>query len=340
MLNSKSHFELNRVFMKLFILSSVSLFAPFTYADQAAQGFALQRFYSSAAGAGWLVMDALDMHGDWGAAIQLTNDYAKNPLTLSGLTVVSAQDYINLGVAVTYQRYRLYLDIPSPAYIKGNSGSAAGYSYNAPSVDWAAEPDTISDLRIGFDARIFGEFNSPFRMGLGGQVYLASGPNPEGNRADYDSDAGNRAMFRLLAAGDQGQFTYAAQVGIHLRSLNDYPTPGSPEGNEFLLGVAAGIKLSVGAQGQSLIAGIETYESTAFQHLFYASASAIEALISCRYEAAPQDNRQFKFKLGAGPGINPQFGAAEWRAVLAVELAGWISHANDSHPTVTVSKDH
>lgn len=58
-----------------------------------AQGFLVERLYPSPAGAGWIVMDALDMHGDLGGALALNLGYERNPLSIadgmSRLAVVS-----------------------------------------------------------------------------------------------------------------------------------------------------------------------------------------------------------------------------------------------------------
>src|SRR5260370_39812697 len=40
------------------------------------QGFAVERFYPSAPGGGWFVMDALDLRGGLGGALALTTGYA------------------------------------------------------------------------------------------------------------------------------------------------------------------------------------------------------------------------------------------------------------------------
>src|SRR5450432_4017894 len=44
------------------------------------QGFATERFYPSAPGAGWMVMDNLDMHGGLAGAIAVSGGYARDPL--------------------------------------------------------------------------------------------------------------------------------------------------------------------------------------------------------------------------------------------------------------------
>ena len=205
-------------------------FAQQAGAQQMVNGFALERFYPSAPGGGWFVMDDLSMSGGLGGAISLTGGYAHNPLIVTGpdgkqrLALVSQESFVDLGLAVTYDRYRFYLNIPVPLELGGTSGILGSYRFTAPSLNVGKNPDTISDTRLGFDAtRLLGKpqgskAGSPLRLGLGAQLLF-----PSGDRADYVTDARYRAMFRFLAAGDARGFTYAGQLGAHIRPLNDFP---------------------------------------------------------------------------------------------------------------------
>src|SRR5579864_6185767 len=88
-------------------------------AQQPPQGFAVERFYPSAPGGGWMVMDDLDMHGGLGGVIAISSGYARRPLQVATsdgsqrLDVVSDQAFADVGFAVTYDRYRLSLDLDS-----------------------------------------------------------------------------------------------------------------------------------------------------------------------------------------------------------------------------------
>jgi hypothetical protein len=289
---------------------------------QQAQGFAVERFYPSAAGGGWFVMDDLDLHGGFGGAIELTGGYARNPLDLTSpdgtehLAPVSNEAFADFSVAATYARFRLYLNFSTPITVNGHSGILEGYEFTAPSVTVGNNPDTISDARIGFDARLFGEPGSPFRIGVGAQLLV-----PSGNRGDYVTDGTYRAMFRILAAGDVGsRFTYAAQVGFHLRPLDDSPALGSPQGSELLFGVAAGAKLFVTDDWLAII-GPEVFGETALRSFFGGPTTGVEGLLTGRFESTGI-GRQIRFKLGIGAGIDPQFGVPQWRIVGAVEMFG------------------
>ncbi len=285
-----------------------------------AQGFAVERFYPSTSGGGWFVMDTLDIQGGLGGAVAMTLGYARNPLLVTDgtqtLAVVSDQAFIDVGAAITYKRFRAYFNLDTPLVSTGDSGMVSGYTFTAPSVNLANHPDTLADARIGVDVRILGEPRSRFRLGLSAQLFA-----PLGNRADYLTDGTFRGMVRVLYAGDLGRFTYAGQLGAHIRPLDDSPIPGSPNGSELLFGAAAGVKLPVWQKRSLfLVLGPEVYGATAFRSFFGNSSTALEGLLSARLEGTRDDRAQLRVKLGAGAGLNPQFGAPEWRVVLGVEL--------------------
>jgi hypothetical protein len=305
------------------VLMAISLCSVPAEAQQQVNGFAVERLYTSAPSGGWIVMDALDMQGGLGGAVELTTGYANDPLRVKSgaggqsLAVVSSEGYLDLGLAATYHRYRVYLNATSPIRLTGYSGTVGDYTYTAPGVNFRSSPDNLEDIRLGFDARLLGAAHSPFRLGAGAQIFI-----PNDSRANYDTDDRIRAMGRLLVAGDEGIFTYAGQAGVHFRPLNDSPIPGSPQGNEFLFGVAGGVKIPVGP-ARRLVLGAEFYGASAFRSFMQAAETDKEWLISTRFEGSGNTGRQTRVKLGVGGGINPQFGAPKFRVVLAVEFFGW-----------------
>lgn len=293
---------------------------PLTAAQQQPSGFAVERFYQSAPGGGWFVMDDLDMRGGLGGVVSLTSGYAHNPLVVTGpdgtqrLALVSEEAFVDIGAAVTYDRFRGYINFPAPLLGNGTSGTLGPYQFTAPSVTLGTTPDTISDSRIGFDVRLLGKPESSLRLGTGAQLII-----PSGNRADYVTDARYRGMFRFLAAGDAGALTYAGQLGIHVRPLNDAPIPGSPNGSEFLLGISGGRRFVV-PNGWSLIAGPEIYGETAFRS-FFSGETGTEALLTGRLEETGA-GRNLRIKLGIGHALVQNFGAPQWRIVFGVEVFG------------------
>ena len=255
-----------------------------------AQGFALERLYPSAPGGGWIVMDDLGMHGGYGGAMSVTGGYARDPLA----PIVNDEAFMSIGLALSYDRFRLYLDLPSPLAVKGAGASE----------DIGNAPDLISDPRIGFDARLVGGAHDPFRMGIGTQIFF-----PNGTRADYVSDETMRAMFRLLFAGDAGKFTWAAHAGLHLRT--------QWEGPEFIFGAAAGVRLPLDVGKRwAFVVGPEIFGETALRH----SMTGVEGLLGMRLERLAEDAPHLRFKFGIGPGFDPSFGTPSFRLVFSVEL--------------------
>ena len=308
-------------------------------AQQQAQGFGVERLYPSAPGGGWVVMDTLDMRGGLGGAAALSLGYAHAPLRVLSsdgsqrLTVISKSLTADFGFAVTYDWWRVYLNLDMPFQRIGTSGTVANYRFTAPETTLGANPDVLTDARIGFDARLVGDPHGTFRAGAGVQVFV-----PNGNRADYDTDGTYRAMGRVLIAGDVGALTYAGHLGVHVRPLDDAPAAGSPHGSEMLFGAAAGVRIAACSSGAtSFVVGPEVYGATAFRSFLASDSTALEGLVSGRLEGTADDGPQVRVKLGTGVGLNHRFGAAEWRLVFAIEL--FDHHTDRDHDGISDSKD-
>ncbi len=281
------------------------------------QGFSVERFYPSAPGGGWLVMDDLDFRDGLGGDLSLTLGYANNPLRLTSgvnrVAVVSDEVTADVGAAISFNAWRFYLNFDSPLAIRGQSGTVSGHVFTAPSLSVGTNPDGISDVRVGTDVRVLGGPASPFRLGASAQLFI-----PFGDRGDYDTDGTFRAMLRALVAGDRGSFTYAAHLGVHIRPLDDSPTPGSPAGSELVFGAAGGIMVPV--RCWTAVIGPELYGATAFRSLFGSDRTALEGLLSGRVEGPIDGKRSIRIKLGVGAGLHQEFGAAEWRVVVGIEI--------------------
>ncbi len=296
-----------------------------------AQGFDLERMYTSAPGAGWFVMDAIDMHGQLGGAVAAVTSYARNPLRVTDgtqhISVVSDEAFLQIGAAGTYDRFRVYASFDSPLTVQGHGGVVGGYAFSAPSMDPGTSPDAISHARFGADMRLLGEHAAPFRLGLGAQLWLPGG-SPGSLRTNYLSDGppgsalgAYAAQARGLFAGDVGVLAYAGHVGLYLRQVDDRDVPGSPRGSEALFGAAAGAKIApCDACGVRLVVGPEVFGATALASFLATNATALEGLLTGRLEGTAEDRAQIRVKLGAGGGLNARFGAPEARFVLGVEL--------------------
>ncbi len=290
-------------------------------AQVAAPGFALDRFVPAPAGAGWFANDDLAMAGPLGGAAELTLSQAHDPLVVGHgggrLPVVSDEALAHLGASVNGPWWRLFLDLPMPLAVVGRSGVRDGYAYTAPAVNVGTNPDSLPDVGVGVEARLLGEADSGLRLGLCAQLFVPSN-GPLDTPSTYLTDGTVRGIVRLLAAGDAGRLRWAGQAGVHLRPLDDAPIPGSPEGSEMLFAGAAGWSFEV-RPGWALVAGPEAFGETALRSFFGGDSTGAEALLTGRFEGTGPGAR-LRVKLGAGGGLDPAFGAPEWRVVVAVEL--------------------
>ena len=280
------------------------------------EGFDAERFYPSAPGSGWFVMDSLDMHGELGGAFSFSGRYARDPLRVGGTAVVTDSGYAQLAMAVTWRVLRFSVGFDFPVAVKGRTVTLAGYAYPGPNLDLGSHPDALSDVRLGVDARLLGAADGPVRLGLGAHLWIPSGPVDQ-----YVSDGTYRGMVRLLLAGDLGAFTYAGNLGVHIRPRDDGGVPGAPRGSELLFGGAAGARLPIGESHRAVI-GPEVYGASAFQGLFKSETTTAEALLTARYEGTGSSGPQLRLKLGAGVGLGSNFGTPAWRLLFQVEMFG------------------
>ena len=303
-------------FLFIFVISPIH-----AVAQQQPQGFAVERLYPSPAGSGWFVMDDLNMGGRWGGAVAVTSGYASEPVRVRSadgtrtVPLVSDEAFIDIGLAGTYRHYRVSLNFPMPLVVSGSTGMPGPQGLAPPSFGLGSHPDTISDPRVGFDMRLTGAPDQSLRLGIGAQLIM-----PSGDRADYVTDGTYRGMFRFLAAGDAARFSYAGQVGLHVRSLDESAVPNGPHGNEFLFGIGAARRFSLHG-GWEALAGPEVYGETAIHSFFDRPQTGLEGLLMGRLERMRSGPR-FRLKAGFGHGLVQHFGAPEWRFLLGMELLG------------------
>jgi OmpA-OmpF porin, OOP family len=285
------------------------------------EGFDAERFFPSAPGAGWFVMDSLDMQGRLGGVLSFSSRYARDPLRVGGTAVVTDSAYGQVAGAVTLGAWRFSASFDFPFAVKGRTVTIGGYGYTGPDVDLGSSPDTISDVRVGVDVRLFGEATGPLRLGLGAQLWI-----PSGRAEEYVTDGTYRGMVRVPFAGDVGWLTYAGHVGVHIRPRDDGGVPGAPRGSELLFGAAAGAKLPLGEASRAVL-GPEVYGATAFNSFLKSETTSAEALLSGRWETNGETGTRLRVKLGAGLGLGSSFGTPAWRVVFAIEVIGQTSEA-------------
>jgi len=297
-------------------------------AQVAAEGYAVERLNPGAPGNSWLIMDDLKLEGPLGGAVSILTGYARRPLRVSALgngqslSVISDQAFVDVGLAILYDRFRFTLDIPDPLYLRGESGTVGNAAFTVPLVDVGRYPDKVTDIRWGADVRLWGDVRGPLRIGASAQLFV-----PSGERANYATDNTFRGLLRAQFAGNFGIFNHAGFAGVHLRPRDDsqklgLPTLGGPRGSEFVFGLAAAPQLAVSKSGAaSLGVGPELFGETAFKSALGKYTTALEALLSSHLTYFDAHGAQVRFKVGGGRGLNAQFGAPIWRMVLALEIS-------------------
>jgi hypothetical protein len=312
---------LAKAFVYTLVGAALALLTPIARADQAA-GFSVDRLYTSAPGADGWVTDSLNWSPKLGGVFGIFGSYAHNSLIIAdgsggGLTVVRHELLATYGGSITYDLFRFSVQLSNPLWLSGDSGSVGSTTYSAPSVDPGANPDNISTARFGVDVRVWGAADGPFRLGLGAVLMVPSG---SGTPSQYITDGDYEAQFRLMAAGNYGLLAYAAHVGVHIRPLSDSATIGSPQGSEFLWGVAVGPRLPIGHCGWTLSLGPEVFSGSAFKALFASRVTSIEWLTTARLAGTLDHGMGLQIKLGYGSGLMSHLGTPESRLLLGLEF--------------------
>lgn len=276
----------------------------------AAPGFAIDRFNPAERGSEWFVLDSLDFRGHMRPAIGITGDYAYKPLVIytgagdERVALINDQLFLHIGASfLIAERLRVGVNLPVALLNRGTSGSAQGFQVTAPA------GVAVGDVRFGVDLRLFGSYGGPLTAAIGAQVFV-----PTGNRASFTGDEKVRLLPRLSLAGSAGVVTYAGMLGIQYRAL-DEGFVGKTAGTEFTGGASIGVRALDG----KLVIGPELVGSTVISSAIKSplpSKSPLELLVGAHYTV-----RQFRFGVGAGPGLTRGVGTPKVRAVASIEWA-------------------
>jgi outer membrane protein OmpA-like peptidoglycan-associated protein len=276
---------------------------------QSATGFQADRFNPSERGSEWFALDTLDLRGDVRPAIGVVGEWAsgvfrlKNPDGSTGTTVVDQQMYLHVGASLVLADFiRVGVNVPVNVLDTGNTGTAGGLTYYAPS-----NPG-LGDSRIGVDIRIVGKYASPFTLAIGGQYFI-----PTGQSTDFTGDGVSHGDVRLQAAGESGIFAWALNVGYDVRAQQRF-VDGNAYGTSLMYGAAAGLRLAE----RHLLVGPEIYgeANTANSGSFFAGGSTpVEALLGLHYTIGDD----WRVGGGAGPGITRDLGSPAVRVLASVE---------------------
>jgi outer membrane protein OmpA-like peptidoglycan-associated protein len=301
----------------LLIALSFCLLALFVSQPAAAQstGFSINRFDVSERGSDWFVGESLDLRGHGRGALGLVADYAYKPLVFYDLNgdeqavVVSHQLFIHLGGSVIlWDRLRLAANVPIAARTDGNRVRVGTDTI---------EPETgtdLGDIRLGADVRLVGSYGGPAQLALGAQIYL-----PTGSRGAFVGDGGVRVMPRLMLAGDLGPFAYSVRAALSYRSQKE-ALAGVPVGSEVFFAATSGIWFA----DRKLLLGPELSGSTVIEGdgAFKRATTPFELLFGLHFR--PTD---WRFGLGAGPGLTRGLGAPQVRLLATVEWSPSVPEA-------------
>ena len=282
------------------------------------QGFSLNRYSPAEAGSDWFAADSLDLRGHARPSLLFLGDYAYKPLVLydeageEQQAIVKDQLYIYVGGALNlFDRLRLAVNMPFVASSNGTSVVVDGETFDG------TQTSAIGDLRLGADIRLVGQFDSPFTLALGAQLFL-----PTGDPAAFTGDDGIRLKPRLMAAGQVSLFAYSAELAFQYRAQDD-GFAGTATGNEALFAAAAGVRL---ADGRVLL-GPEVYGSTVVEggEAFNRRTTPVEVLFGGHYRWASG----LSLGLGIGPGLTRGIGTPQLRGLFSL---GWTPPIKEPPP--------
>jgi OmpA-OmpF porin, OOP family len=295
-----------------FVLAS-SLVAP----SASAQGFTANRYEPAEQGSDWFENDSLDLRGAFRPALGLTAEYAKDNVDLLASDgsiqqrLVADQLFLHVGAGlILANRFRIALSLPLALYQYGFATSAG------PKPPGAA---AVGDLRVGGDIRLFGEYEGPFQLAVGAQVWV-----PTGRADQYTGDGVVRVQPHINIAGDLADIAYAVRFGYETRGKLNLP-PGISQndfGNELAGGIAIGGRIA----DKKLLLGPEFNFYTLASNAFQSASSPAELLLGAHYRAG-----DWKISGGVGAGISDAIGSPGFRAILGLD---WIPAIEKPKPVI------
>jgi OOP family OmpA-OmpF porin len=281
---------------------------------QVTPGFALDRFEPSESGSEWFANDTLDLRGKFRPSFGIVADYSYRPYILVNpdgslySSVVTDQLFFHVGGSlVLFDRLRLGLTLPVMIV---QDGSSTGGLVNGQRIALTDSANGgIGDLRVAADLRLYGRYGDAFTLAVGGRLWF-----PTGDQSRFLGDGDYRVGPHVSVAGDVAWFGYAASVGIVYRA-NDERFASHPMGTELDFSGAVGARLL----DRKLLVGPEVYGSTIVADggaFFGGHTTPLGVLGSAHYSVG-----DFRFGLGAGPGLSHAAGTAAFRGLASAEYA-------------------
>jgi OOP family OmpA-OmpF porin len=182
-------------------------------AAESVPGFALERFAPPPGDALWSV-PAPWVGGHLVPRFGVTFDYAHQPfrIDVNGIVnVVSAQGVLRSSASLAlWNRVLVAADVPVAIVQGGQQPPLDGTDFHPPS------SPAMGDIRFDLRGRIFGEFHSPFQLGLTASMYV-----PTGSKNAYAGDGAPRVAFSAALGGRTGRtvgFLWGASGGVLFRA--------------------------------------------------------------------------------------------------------------------------
>jgi OmpA-OmpF porin, OOP family len=269
---------------------------------------ALNRFDPAPAGDRFFGVQSPYAAGQATPHLMLLGDYAHNPLVLRWSRtdepagkVVSSQLFMHLNGGISlFDRLNINLNLPLALVQDGSNPTTGGATFVSPS------GSEVGDLRAGLRLRIFGEYDDPFQVGVGGYVWFPTGSSSSGS---FVGDGKVRGLPQAIVGGRvDNRFVYSAALGPELRANETFGDVKM--GTMFKWGAGFGVLL---LDNRHLQLGVEGNGGVTLREVQKRNTNA-ELLGSVRYRVIDD----LEVGIGAGPGLTSGIGTPDFRGVLMV----------------------
>jgi outer membrane protein OmpA-like peptidoglycan-associated protein len=207
-----------------------SIAMPSSAQDAGARTGSVERFQPSVPGDPMFGVPSPAVGGHLVPRAAVIADYAYLPLSVedNGTRTAIVADQLFLHAAISFalfDRVLLSADMPFAVFQTGDSPLVGGTRFTSPN------EAQLGDLRMGARLRLFGDFWDPFQIGVGGYVFVPTGP-----AGSYAADGAVRGEPHLLVGGRTQHFVYSASLGTTLRASARPHTFDARAGAALVLG--------------------------------------------------------------------------------------------------------
>jgi outer membrane protein OmpA-like peptidoglycan-associated protein len=239
-------------------------------------------------------------------------DYAHDPLVLRSASnnadegnVISSDLFLHVNASLAlWNRLLINVDVPIALAQAGSSPSADGTTFASPN------KAQMGELRAGLRVRIWGEYDDPFQIGVGGYVWFPTGPSNA-----YVGDGNVRGQPQLLLGGrGANRIVWSLAGGPEIRATEVFA--GVTQGTQFNVGAGIGVLLGDERRFQlgPEIYGAFTLASSKTPADALKRSTNLEILADARYRVIPD----LEIGVGLGPGLTVGPGTPDFRGVLMI----------------------